>query len=293
MAMKHIVLVLIFAFPLFAFGQTDTIIYFGVNGKANHVEKPAIKKEIDYRAGRKISVSTHKENDGNWQLLYSEKIKVVNDSTFSIRMKGDAFSGRITRKFELLENGNYKFTDWLEDRIKRTGETKLKIPLFFDGEVTEFYNNGRIKSVSQYKNNELISNQNWLPNGEKTVDNIFYSVDREPLFNPGTGILHAQILKKIKDFEFDLSAVEGRIVLGFVVMKTGEIDGVYVIKGLASSLDNIAVQAINSIEGAWTPARLNNENVNYLQLFPINFIYNKYDFDYLELKGSMLYWEIN
>lgn len=291
--MKRFVLLLIFSFPLFVFGQTDTTIYFGVNGKVNHVEKTAIKKEIDYRAGGKIQVKTYKANEGKWQLLYSEKIKVVNDSTFLIRMKGDEFSGRLTRKIELLGNGNYKFTDWLDDRIKRTGETKLKIPLFFDGDVTEFYTNGRIKSVSQYKNNELISNQNWLPNGKKTVDDIFYSVDREPLFNPGLGNLHAQILKKIKDSEFDLSTVEGRIVVGFVVMKNGEIDGVHIVKGLAGALDNIAVQALNSIEGTWTPAQLNNENVNYLQLFPINFIYTKYDFDYLELKGSMLYWEIN
>lgn len=291
--MKRIVLFLIFTFPLFVFAQTDTIIYFGVNGKTNHFDKKVIKKQIDYRTGGKIRVNTFKANEEKWQLLYSEKIKVVNDFTFSIRMKGDEFSGRLLRKMELLENGNYKFTDWLDDRIKRTGETKLKIPLFFDGEVTEFYTNGRIKSVSQYKNNELISNQNWLPDGEKTVDNIFYTVDREPWFNPGLGNLHAQILKKIKDSEFDLSTVEGRIVVGFVVMKNGEIDGVHIVKGLASSLDYVAVQALNSIEGTWAPAQLNNENVNYLQLFPINFIYTKYDFDYLELKGSMLYWEIN
>lgn len=291
--MKQIVLLLIFAFPLFVFGQKDTTIYFGVNGKVNHIEKPAIKKEIDYRGSGKTEVNTYKINEDKWQLLYSEKIKVLDDSTFLIRMKGDEFSGRLIRRMELLENGNYKFTDWLEDRIKRTGETKFKIPLFFEGEVTEFYTNGRIKSVSQYINNELISNQNWLPNGDKTVDDIFYSVDREPLFNPGLGNLHAQILKKIKESEFDLTTVEGRIVVGFVVLKNGEIGGVRIITGLAGSLDYIAAQAFNSIEGTWTPAQLNNESVNYLQLFPINFIYTKYDFDYLELKGSMLYWEIN
>jgi hypothetical protein len=36
-----------------------------------------------------------------------------------------------------------------------------------------------------------------------------------------------------------------------------------------------------------------NKNVNYFQQIPINFIYNRYDFEYLELKGSNLYWMIN
>lgn len=45
--------------------------------------------------------------------------------------------------------------------------------------------------------------------------------------------------------------------------------------------------------GKWKPAVLDDRNVRFYQLFPINFICGKYDFDYLELKRSMLYWEVN
>ena len=55
-------------------------------------------------------------------------------------------------------------------------------PLLFEGEVTEFYSNGNKKSISVYKNNELVWNKNWLENGEKYIDNIFYSVDKDLLF---------------------------------------------------------------------------------------------------------------
>lgn len=279
--------------PLFVAGQRDTVYYFGTNGRLADFEKASIRKEIDYRRNKKISVKTFKLDENKERMLYSEKIKMVNDSVYEIKMKGDDFSGQVVRRFERNENGGYQFTDWLDERIKRTGTTRKKIPLVFEGEVTEFYPYGRIKSISQYKNNELISNQNWLPSGEKTVDNIFYSVDREPRFEPGAANLNQQILKWIKESKFDLTSIEGRIVVSFVVLKNGKIDGVHIVKGITSTIDKLVVQAMESVEGTWIPAQLNHENVNYLQLFPINFIVQKHDFDYLELKGSVLYWQIN
>lgn len=279
--------------PLLVAGQRDTVYYFGANGVLTGFEKARVRKEIDYRRNKKIIVKTIKLEEDKEKLLYSEKIKVVNDSVYEIKMKGDDFSGQIVRRFERNEKGGYQFTDWLDERIKRTGITKKKIPLIFDGEVTEFYPYGRIKSISQYKNNELISNQNWLPGGEETVDNIFYSVDSEPRFEPGVANLNQQILERIKESKFDLATIEGRIVVAFVILKNGKIGGVRIVNGIANTIDKIVVQAVESVEGKWIPAQINRENVNYMQLFPINFIYKKHDFDYLELKGSVLYWQIN
>lgn len=291
--MYKLIIIFLCFFPVFGMGQTDTLYYFGVNGKMKNVAEPAIKKEIDYKPGNRIKVITLKKQGEKWMSLYTEKISMTDDMNMKIRMKGDEFSGKVVRRFEKLDNGTYKFTDWLDERIKRTGFTLTKVPLILAGEVTEFYDNGRIKSVSQYTNNELISNQNWLPDGQKTVDDIFYSVDREPLFNQGLGNLHSQILKKIKDSNFDLASVEGKIVIGFIVRKNGTIGGIHVVKSLAPSLDAVVIQAFGSVVGDWTPASLGDENVNYLQLFPINFIYNKRDFDYLEIRGSMMYWQLN
>ena len=136
--------------PLLVAGQRDTVYYFGANGVLTGFEKARVRKEIDYRRNKKIIVKTIKLEEDKEKLLYSEKIKVVNDSVYEIKMKGDDFSGQIVRRFERNEKGGYQFTDWLDERIKRTGTTKKKIPLIFDGEVTEFYPYGRIKSISQY-----------------------------------------------------------------------------------------------------------------------------------------------
>lgn len=291
--MKNLFLIIILLLPLAGFSQAKRVVYYGVNGKTLDIKKKDIKKEITSHSPKKITVRTFKANEDEWILLYSEKIKVVNDSVYDIEMKGDEFSGRIKRVFQRAENETWKFTDWLGEKIKRTGFTTSKIPLIFDGEVTEFYPEGRIKSISQYKNNELISNINWLPNGDKTVDNIFYSVDREPAYNPGLGELHKHILQTFKDYDFDFTTVEGKIVVGFVVKTDGTIDAVRIIKGIAPTVNQIAINAFRTVKGSWTPAVLEHKNVNFLQAFPINFIYNTYDFETLELKGSMLYWTIN
>lgn len=291
--MKKLVLVLIIIIPLYGFSQKDTVYYYGVNGKIDNPGKKDVMKKVDYRSAKKIHVKTYKTIDDEWQLIYKEKIKIKNDSVFEIRMKGDEFSGHVTRIFEQQEDGTYKFTDWLDEIIKRQGNTKSKIPLIFEGEVTEFYTRGKIKSISEYRNNELFFNQNWLPDGDVMVDDIFYSVDEVPQFVPGMGALHEHVTKAIKDAKFDLSTVEGRVVVGVVVTTDGTIDGVQIVKGISQQLNGILVSAFNSLEGKWAPAKLNNKAVNYFQLIPINFIFNKYDFKYLELKGSNLYWEIN
>ena len=291
--MRIYIIVLLSFLPLLTFSQNDTTIYFGVNGKMGVVENAVIKKEIKQIWLKKTKVTTSKLNEDEWQFLFSEKIKVVNDSIFKIKIKGDEFTGRITRHIEKLETGNYKFTDWLDKRIKRIGFSTSKVPLLFDGEVTDFYANGRIKSVSQYKNNELITNKNWLPSGKHDVDNIFYSVDSTPLFEDGIGRLHQHILKTFKDSEVDVADVSGKIIVGFVVKTNGKITGIRIVKGITGQVNAVALHAFQTLMGNWKPAKLDNRDVNYFQLFPINFIYNQYDFDYLQLKGSMMYWEIN
>jgi hypothetical protein len=291
--MKKLLISLIILLPLFSICQTDTVYYFGVNGKVDDPGKKEIMKKVNYRGSKKIEVKTYKATETDWQLIYTEKIKVVKDSVFEIRMKGDEFSGRVNRIFELTDNGTFKFTDRLNSTVKRTGTTKQKVPLIFDGTVTENYNSGKIKSVSEYKNNALISNKNWLADGTPMVDNIFYMVDNEPRFEPGMAFIHQQVRQAIKDAKFDLLTVEGKMVVGIVITKEGKIDGVQIVKGISQVLNGIIVDAFGKVEGAWVPAKLNNQNVNYFQTIPINFIYNTYKFEYLEMDRGMMYWMIN
>ena len=292
--MKRLVYILFIFLPFLLTGQNDTIFYFGPNGKMSPGENPVLKKEIKYRGKNQIRVTTEKKSDnGTWTLLFTERIVRKTPDLFHIRIKGQEFTERIVRRFKLQPEGLLRFTDLRNEQVKRTGFTLSKIPLIFHGEVIEYYANGNKKSVSVYENNELISNQNRKENGEKYIDDIFYSVDREPLFLQGTQALHAHVLKTFRESKVDLSQMEGRLVVGFVVMEDGTIDGIRIEQGLGLDVNNLALTAFHTLQGTWQPARLNGENVRFYQLFPINFIYREFDFDYLEMRGSMLYWEIN
>lgn len=292
--MKQLTYFVFFILPVLLSGQNDTTIYFGANGKLSPAENPVLKKEIKYRGRNRVRINTEKAaDDGSWTFLFTERITKKGPDIFRLKIKGQGFTERIDRRFKLQPEGLLSFTDLQNEQMKRTGFTRSKIPLIFHGEVTEYYASGNIKSVSVYENNELISNQNWKENGEKYIDNIFYSVEREPGFLRGTQALQSHVLKTFRESKLDLSQMEGRLVVGFVVMENGDIEGIRIEKGLGLEMNNLALTAFHTLQGEWQPARLNGENVRFYQLFPINFIYRKFDFDYLEMKGSMLYWEIN
>lgn len=291
--MKILVYIFVLLFPIATWGQKDTVYYFGVNGKLNPSGKQDVMKKVDFKRGGKARIKTYKNIESGWTLVFTEKMKPQNDSVYDLRIKSDEFSGKLTRTYKTLNDGKYRFTDRLNSVVKRTGVTTTKVPLIFDGEVTENYNSGKPKSVSEYRNNELISNKNWLADGTQLPDDIFNSVDKEPLYTPGEAFLYQQIRQAIKDSKFDLLTVEGKMVVGLVITKEGTIGGVQIIKGISQTLNGIIVDAFNKAEGAWEPAGLNGKPVNYFQVVPINFIYSRYDFNSLEMQNGMLYWVIN
>jgi len=280
-------------FPFFLMGKNDTVILLGPNGKINPSGAEVLKKEIKYRSKKKVRIRTYKSDADTWQRLFVERIKIQDSVTYLIYVKGDQFSDLITRRFETLPNGTLQFTDFQNGTIRRTGQTLKKIPLLFHGQVTEYYPDGQKKSEADYKNNELISNRNWTVDGKEYIHHVFYSVEREPRYLRGTHLLHDHILKTFNESKVDMSEMEGKIVVGFVVMENGTIDGIRIDQGLNQVMNQLALKAFRTLAGEWQPALLNGENVRYYQLFPIQFIYHKFEFDYLEMRGSMLYWDIN
>lgn len=291
--MEKLSLLLLLFVTFVAPAQKSKTFYFETNGHVSTNKNYTLKKVITYKSTSKIYISTYKKTDKKEQLLFAEQIKVVNDKTQKIKIKGKLFSKQITRQFTSVENGLFVFTDSEKGQKIRSGRTSSKVPLIFEGELTEFYANGTKKSVSVYKNNQLLGNKNWTEEGKPYIDNIFYSVDKLPLFKQGMGTLHQHVLKTFRDSHLDLSQISGTIKVGFVVLKNGKIDGVRIEEGISKELDNLALTAFYTLMGEWTPAQLNKQNVNCYQLFPINFILRQYQYDYVELRGGRLYWEIN
>jgi len=270
------------------FSQKESIVYFGNNGKLTTLPEAISMQKITAKSSRIFKIQYYRLKDTKWEIIGAEQYKKLNDSTLQIYAKGLNYNGITFRNFSKLADESFKFKDVSNGRILKTGYAKSIMPLLLQGQVTEYFLSGHKKSVSEYNNNELVSNENWKENGEKYIDNVFYSVDTYPSFNPGNKEIYIQILKAFKDADIDVLDISGSLSVGFVVMENGTIDGIKIVKGLRPFINKIALNSFGTLKGTWTPAILNSQKVRYFQVFPINFIYKKRQFNYAEIDGNIL-----
>ena len=274
-----------------AFTQKESVVYIGTNGKLTTIDQAIFMQKTLRKSSKITTVQTYQLTDAKWVKLYTEKYKTLNDSTYQINGNRENYKGTTFRTFTKQADGSFKFRDVAKDQLVRSGFAKSVVPLLVHGQITEYYLGGNKNSVSEYNENELVSNENWKENGDKYIGNIFYSVDSDPTFNPGIKVMHQHILKGFKDAGIDISAISGSLILGFVVMENGTIDGIKIIKGLGPNINSVAYESFASLQGSWTPAKLNDKTVRYFQIFPINFIYKQQSFEFAELgKGGILHW---
>ncbi|MFC2099144.1 sulfatase/phosphatase domain-containing protein, partial [Bacteroidota bacterium] len=83
------------------------------------------------------------------------------------------------------------------------------LPLHLEGVETRYYEKGHVKSVSIYRNNQLLSNQNWLFNGRRSHDNVFQSVDEAPSYIDGDEKIHEYLRAKIRSVGIPIADLEG------------------------------------------------------------------------------------
>jgi len=94
-------------------------------------------------------------------------------------------------------------------------------------------------------------------------------VDVMPTYPGGINALLAFITSNLHYPKTAMQAgIEGRVIIRFVVSKTGKVEHVEVIKGLEPSCDNEAVRVINLMPN-WTPGKQNGKNVAVYYTIPI------------------------
>lgn len=64
--------------------------------------------------------------------------------------------------------------------------------------------------------------------------------------------------------------VQGKVIVEFVITKTGKTDKVRVLRGLHPALDQEALRVIKAMP-AWTPGKQNGQPVNVSYTLPITF----------------------
>lgn len=283
-----LVILLLMAPP--AFSQKLALRYIGANGKITDMEHAVKIEKIIPKSHDRFYIQTLVQNGSKWEKATTDKYKQINDSTYRINESNPEFKGVIVRTFVKLPNQQFRFRDEIKNKLVREGTAKSITPLLLHGEVTEYYKNGNKKSVSVFENNQLVSNKNWNENGEKYIDNIFYSVDVYPTFIPGTQVINKRLINAFKGAGIDVTSISGTLIIGFVVNENGKTEGVKVLKGLGQSVNTVAYDTFVNMKGDWTPAKLNNQPVKYFQVFPINFIQKTQSLEFAELRGNTLHW---
>lgn len=148
-----------------------------------------------------------------------------------------------------------------------------------------------LSTVSCVKNNDKSSNNTPQPNRriEKAVpiekhsgemgrdsitnngDKIYDSLDSMPKFPGGESALLEYIGKNTIYPKSALKqGIHGRVIVRFVINKSGKTEKVEAIRSLNPACDREAIRVVKSLP-KWIPGKLNGENVSVWFVIPINF----------------------
>ena len=272
----------------------DKIYYYGANNRLVNSDKDAdVQKRVYQKNDQITRIQTWIKEGEIWSMVRSEKIKSHPDGKQVIWTKTTTFyPKKSTRKITITDEGKYDFEEYIHKQMVRKGSTSQLLPLHLEDSVSDYYSNGQLKSISFYQDNQLVYNQNWMADGTKYIDSIFYSVDETPSYSLDQIFFNNYIMENLKAAKVDLTQYDEKFRLGWVIMETGKIAGVHLVSGKKSGLSDLLVSLIVMLPGDWTPARLGDQEVRYFMDIPINFQgHRSQGFDMLDFSGGMLIYD--
>lgn len=125
------------------------------------------------------------------------------------------------------------------------------------------------KTVREYKDEVIVEEKK--PEVKHDDNQVFTAVEQSPSFPGG----EAALLKYIADhIRYPAAAqennIQGRVVVQFVVTKTGSVGQVKVVRGKDPDLDREAQRVVKSLP-KFIPGKMNGNAVNVWYTLPINF----------------------
>jgi hypothetical protein len=272
--------------------RAQDIYYYGPNHRPVEKERDALfAKVLIKKTEKKYVIETRIKKKDQWMDVERQKIKVDREGIQRIRIRDERlFPTKITREISRSAPGLYAFEEKIRGTKIRTGSSSSYLPLHLEDMVYEYHRNGREKSLSFYQDNQLQSNQNWLADGSPYIDSIFYSANQEPEYRPGVAYFHSYLLQQLAASKVNLDEYDDEIVVGWVVMETGVLDGVLALKGKSLELNELLVNIISNIPGEWEPAVLDGEPVRYFMSIPLTIFHNDANFQEVEYSWGVLHY---
>ncbi|MEA4936841.1 hypothetical protein SDC9_98012 [bioreactor metagenome] len=106
---------------------------------------------------------------------------------------------------------------------------------------------------------------------QQEEEKIFEVIEQMPTFPGGESELFAYLSQNVRyPVTAQENGIQGRVIVRFVVTKTGEVARVEVVRSLDAACDREAVRVVKGLP-RWIPGKQNGENVSVWFTLPINF----------------------
>jgi TonB family protein len=252
--------------------QNDTLVYYSKLYKVGIAKTDAFfYSELKRQKKGNFILREFALNDNKWHNEYETSFNRETDSTYSFFQLSNKKQVYI-RTF-IKRGSGYYIKDYLNSKLDEEGLSNTVFPLIKNGFWKQYSSvDGKLFIEAEYKDNQLITNKYWNPDGTFITD-VFRNVDKYPEYPGG----EPELLKFIaQNTEYPEKArdnnITGRVILSFVVMNDGSIQGIRFLQRVDFLLDFEALRVFNSIPPIkWRPAEINGKKVNMQMGIPINF----------------------
>lgn len=252
------------------FSQRDTIIYYSRHEKlmlqksgATRYDKIMKEKDGTY------TIKTYGINQGSWREVNKQTIQQVNDSTYWLLHTWKNKTDTTIRIFSKADSG-FLIKEYNNGKLRLTGISSMIFPVIRESKWISYYANGLIASESYYKNNQLLKNRNWNESGEEGISDVFTFSDTMPEFKGGEAAMFKFLANETKyPAEAAKINMQGRVIVQFIVMEDGRVDGVKILRGICSSLDSESIRVVKSMSGKWNPGTIDGKRVRVYFVLPL------------------------
>ena len=126
------------------------------------------------------------------------------------------------------------------------------------------------KQSNRQLNNELQPTNN-KNTPAKNTENVYEVIEQMPQFPGGEQALLNYLSTNIRyPIIAQENGVQGKVIVRFVVNKSGEVENAVVLKAVDESLDAEALRVVNSLPD-WIPGEQKGEKVSVYYTLPISF----------------------
>jgi TonB family protein len=272
--MKRILTLLFLIFTsLSAFCEKDTVIYYSKLGKIQDSQKDAVSYDLVKIMSDSISyLESYIRKDGKWAHNGDDrKLIKINDTLYVIYTKVTSPTDTIYRHIKKLESG-YLVHEYQNKLLISTGISKMIFPLTKEGKWVNYYKTSqKIKSEEYYTANQMTGNKRWRETDVEDIADVFPQSEVDPEFPGGNKQLSKYLATNTqfpnKSRRHD---EKGIVVVQFIILEDGIIDGVEILKGATPGLDAESLRVVKFMP-PWKPGTINGKNVRVLQQVPFKY----------------------